>query len=95
MEAFDPLLVDDQDLEEDMPDNETIYSDSSFYESYDPFEYMEDKRQRQLDEEEHIYSTIPGTVRSTYRRPFLPVKQSVKSIHQYYFCFSEKSCHYL
>ena len=42
LEAFDPLL----ELEEDKPDNvEEIYnsstlSESSFYEAYDPFEYM-------------------------------------------------------
>ena len=44
-----------------MPDNETIYSnDSSFYEAYDPFEYLVDKTQRQVleEEEENIYATI-------------------------------------
>ena len=46
---------------DDMPDNETIYSnDSSFYEAYDPFEYLVDKTQRQVleEEEENIYATI-------------------------------------
>ena len=35
-------------------------NDSSFYEAYDPFEYLVDKTQRQVleEEEENIYATI-------------------------------------
>jgi hypothetical protein len=73
LETFDPLLSldadDDEDEEEiytkvktyndDMPDNETIYSnDSSFYEAYDPFEYLVDKTQRQVLEEEEENSFV-------------------------------------
>ena len=75
---------DDEDEEEiytkvktyndDMPDNETIYSnDSSFYEAYDPFEYLVDKTQRQVleEEEENIYATIAEKGLFTFFANFL------------------------
>ena len=73
LEAFDPLLIDHEDeefamreaLEEDFPDTETIYSDSSFHEHYDPFDYMPRSIRVAPDTDENVYSTIPEPIYST------------------------------
>ena len=72
LEAFDPLM--EEEFIEDKPDaipehddNQDVYnsstlSESSFYEAYDPFEYMVTKTQREADitkevKKEPIYAT--------------------------------------
>ena len=58
LEAFDPLLkedVPDADDPEEIYHNSSALSETSFYEAYDPFEYMVSKTQRLELEEEHVY----------------------------------------
>ena len=72
LEAFDPLM---EEFIEDKPDaipeeevyNSSTLSESSFYEAYDPFEYMVTKNQREAEQKEvkkePIYATTPNKKR--------------------------------